>query len=152
MRNSWANLALAIRMLGWRIAIRPLKALVPLPRLVRLMHKPPDARHRPSAREARIVSLSHRLCRGRLREGSCLEQSLLAYRFLSEAGAEPTLVVAVRQGKSALEWHAWVTRDRRPVQETDESLSGYLPVLIFGPHGALEWSSSTAQSLANVRL
>jgi hypothetical protein len=60
--------------------------------------------------------------------------------------------VAVRQGNNALEWHAWVTRDRQPVQETDESLNGYLPVLIFGPDGTLEWSSSTAQSLANVRL
>jgi hypothetical protein len=116
------------------------------------MHKSPQARDRRSTREARIVSLSDRLCRGRLREGSCLERSLLAYRFLSEAGAAPTLVVAVRQGSDMLEWHAWVTRDRRPVQETDESLRGYLPVLIFGPHGALEWSSSTAESLADVRL
>jgi hypothetical protein len=152
MRNRWADLALAVRMLGWRIAIGPLKALVPLPRLVRLMHKPPDARHRPSTSATQIVSLSHWLCRGRLRDGTCLERSLLAYRFLSEAGAEPTLVVAVRQGNNALEWHAWVTRDRQPVQETDESLNGYLPVLIFGPDGTLEWSSSTAQSLANVRL
>jgi hypothetical protein len=152
MRNRGVDLLLAMRMLGWRISIGPLKVLLPLPRLVRLMHKSTDARDRCAAREVRIVSLSHRLCRGRLREGSCLERSLLTYRFLSEAGAEPTLVVAVRQGNDTLEWHAWVTRDRRPVQETDESLSGYLPVLIFGPRGTLEWSSSMAGSLANASL
>jgi len=152
MRNNWADLSLAIRMLGWRLAIRPLKALIPLPQLVRVLHKPPDSRHRHSTREARIVSLSDRLCRGRLREGSCLERSLLTYRFLSEAGAEPTLVIAVRPAGDSLEWHAWVTRDRGPVQETEETLRGYLPVLIFGPRGALEWSSSTAPLLADVRL
>jgi hypothetical protein len=87
-----------------------------------------------------------------LREGSCLERSLLTYRFLAEAGAEPRLVIAVRRGGKSLEWHAWVTRDGQAVHESDESLSGYLPVVIFDTRGAVEWSSSMAGSLTGARL
>jgi hypothetical protein len=152
MRSRWIDLPLAARMLGWRLVIRALKWIVPLPRLVRFMRKAPSSPHRRATREARIVSLSHRLCRGRLREGSCLERSLLAYRFLTEAGADPTLVVAVRSSGDSFEWHAWVTRGGRPVHETDETLRAYLPVVIFDARGAVEWSSSMAGSLAGARL
>jgi hypothetical protein len=141
-----------MRMLGWRLAIRPLKTLVPLPRLVSLLHKPANAPRRDLVLEARIVSFSDRLCRGRLREATCLERSLLTYRFLSGMGVEPKLFVGVRSEGEALEWHAWVTRDARPIHESEESLRGFLPVLIFGSGGALEWSSSMAQSLVDVRL
>jgi Transglutaminase-like superfamily len=152
MSSRLVDLPLAMRMFGWRVAIRPLKGLLPLPRLVRLMRRAPGSPHRRAAREARVVSLSHRLCRGRLREGSCLERSLLTYRFLAEAGAEPRLVIAVRRGGKSLEWHAWVTRDGQAVHESDESLSGYLPVVIFDTRGAVEWSSSMAGSLTGARL
>jgi hypothetical protein len=152
MIRHWRDLPLAIRMVCWRIAIRPLKRLLPLPRLVRLMRKGPGSPHRRANREARIVSLSHRLCRGHLRDGSCLERSLLAYRFLTEAGADPTLVVAVRESDDSFEWHAWVTRDGRPVHETEEALRGYLPVVIFDTRGAVKWSSSMVGSLAGASL
>jgi Transglutaminase-like superfamily len=119
---------------------------------VRLMRKSARSPKRRAAREARIVSFSHRLCRGRLREGSCLERSLLAYRFLSEEGADPTLVVAVRTSGDSFEWHAWVTRDGRPVHESEEALRAYLPVVIFDARGAVKWRSSTAGFLAGARL
>jgi Transglutaminase-like superfamily len=145
--SRWADLPLAIRMLGWRLAIRPLKTVVALPRLVRVVHRPPREKRRRPEREARIISLSDRLCRGRLRQGTCLERSLLAYRFLSEAGAEPTLVVAVRREGDSFEWHAWATRNGRPVHETEGSLRSYLPVVIFDARGALEWSRPTPSFL-----
>jgi hypothetical protein len=151
MRSRWVDLPLAIRMVFWRIAIRSLKGRLPLSRLVHLMHTAPGSPRRRAAREARVVSISHRLCSGRLGEGSCLERSLLTYRFLAQAGADPRLVIAVRRGGKSLEWHAWVTRDRQPVHESEDSLSSYLPVVIFDARGAVEWSSSTAGSLANAR-
>lgn len=98
------------------------------------------------------MSLSERLCRGRLRDATCLERSLLAYRFLAEAGAGPTLTVAVRPNDKSLEWHAWVTRDGQPVHETRASLSGYLPVVVFDSQGSIEWADSTADSVSGLRL
>lgn len=152
MRRRWVDLPLAVRMLGWRLAIGPIKALIPLPRLVRFLCRRPSRGPRRVAREARIVSLSERLCRGRLRDATCLERSLLAYRFLAEAGAGPTLTVAVRPNGKSLEWHAWVTRDGHPVHETPASLSGYLPVVVFDARGRIEWTDSQADSIAGLKL
>ena len=139
-------------MLGWRLAIRPLKTLVPLPRLVRLVWRRAAPVPRRPELEDRIVALSARLCRGRLRDATCLERSLLAYRFLVEAGAGPRLTVAVRPNGDSLQWHAWVTRDGQPIHETQASLNGYLPVVIFDGQGSIEWTDSTAGSAAGLKL
>jgi Transglutaminase-like superfamily len=153
VRDRWHDLSLAVRMLGWRLAIRQAKALLPLPRLVRLISRQPAWRPRRAAGDARIVALSARLCRGRLRDATCLERSLLAYRFLAEAGASPRLTVAVRPNGKSLEWHAWVTPDGgQPVHETEASLHGYLPVVVFDAQGRIEWTDSTAEPVAGLKL
>lgn len=139
-------------MAGWRLAIRPMKALVPLPRLVRLVWRRPALVRRRAAREERIVALSERLCHGRLRDATCLERSLLAYRFLAEAGAGPRLTVAVRPNGKSFEWHAWVSRDGQPIHETEASLHGYLPVVIFDPNANIEWADATDDPVAELKL
>ena len=98
------------------------------------------------------MALSARLCRGRLRDATCLERSLLAYRFLAEGGARPRLTVAVRSNGKSLEWHAWATRDGQPVHETEASLHGYLPVVVFDAQGRIEWTDSTAEPVAGLKL
>jgi Transglutaminase-like superfamily len=131
------NLLLALRMLAWRLILRPLKVFVPLSRLVPLVCRPRTRARRP-AREARILSFADRLCRGRLASGTCLERSLLAYRFLSEAGADPRLVIAVRRENDSFRWHAWVTRDGQPILERAESLKAYIPVVVFDDQGNIQ--------------
>ena len=106
---------LALRMVAWRLAMPMLKWALPLPRLVRLMW----AEGRRSASEAdrqRIVTLVHALYgpRGGRLLDNCLERSLVSYRFLAEAGADPQLVVAVSDAGGALRGHVWVTVDGEP--------------------------------------
>jgi hypothetical protein len=140
------NLLLALRMLGWRLILRPLKVFVPLSRLVPLVCRPRTPRARRPTREARILSFADSLCRGRLASGTCLERSLLAYRFLSEAGADPRLVIAVRRENDSFRWHAWVTRDGQPILERAESLKAYIPVVVFDDQGNIEWTDPAVGS------
>ena len=140
------DLLLALRMLGWRLILRPLKRFVPLSRLVPLVCRPRASEPRRLGREARVLSLADRLCRGRLARGTCLERSLLSYRFLTEAGADAKLVIAVRREDDSLQWHAWVTSHGQPVHEPAESLNAYIPVVVFDGQGSVEWSDPAAGS------
>jgi Transglutaminase-like superfamily len=144
------DVLLALRMLGWRLILRPLKRFVPLSRLVLLVCRPRASEPRRPGREARVLSLADRLCRGRLARGTCLERSLLAYRFLTEAGADPKLIIAVRREDDSFEWHAWVTHDGQPVHERAESLKAYIPVVVFDGQGSIEWSDPAASSASGV--
>ena len=144
------DLPLALRMLGWRLILRPLKRFVPLSRLVPLVCRPRAFEPRRPGREARVLSLADRLCRGRLARGTCLERSLLSYRFLTEAGADPRLIIGVRREDDSYQWHAWVTRDGQPIHERVESLEAYIPVVVFDGQGSIEWSDPAASSASGV--
>ncbi len=73
-------------------------------------------------------------------QGICLERSLLAYRFLSGAGARPDLVVGVRPGGEGMIGHAWVVVGGEPLFEPAASLSEYVSFFSFGRGGALDTS------------
>jgi hypothetical protein len=146
------DLPLALRMLGWRLILRPLKRFVPLSRLVPLVCRPRASEPRRLGREARVLTLADRLCRGRLAQGTCLERSLLSYRFLTEAGADAKLIIAVRREDDSFQWHSWVTRDGQPVHERAESLKTYIPVVVFDGQGSVEWSDPTARSPLGVSI
>jgi hypothetical protein len=125
--------------MGWACVLPLLKRLLPIRPLVRLMWR--DARRLPDpAREERVVVFARWACRViRWRDGgNCLERGLIAYRFLLEAGAEPTLVVGVgRDAAADVIGHAWVLLDGRPAGDSDSTIRGYVPVFAFGPNGAL---------------
>ena len=128
--------SLALRMGAWSILLPVLKRTVPLRRLTRVAWSG-STRTREPARERHIVRLSGALPRLRLprREANCLERSLLAYRFLAQANANPKLVVAVRRSGDDVVGHAWVTIDGRPVHDTEAAVRAYVPLVEFGPHG-----------------
>jgi hypothetical protein len=135
-----ADAALLARMLAWRVSLPLLKHMLALPRLARLMcaRASPDPR-RP-ARERRIATMTAWLYRpgGTLAaRDNCLERSLLAYRYLSREGAEPTLVVGMRRvpNHGEARGHVWVTVDDNPVIDTESSLAAFAPVVSFGPGG-----------------
>ena len=118
-------------MLGWAFALPVLKRTVALPRLVRLMQGNPGA-DRGRARD-RIAALAAWIYDSRFipaRE-NCLERSLIAYRYLGRADADPELVVGTRRGDTEVLGHVWVLVDGLPVHETDETLAGYVPILSF---------------------
>lgn len=128
--------SLALRMAAWSLVLPLLKRFVPLRTLVRLAWAAGTGA-RASARERQVVRLSGALPRLRLprREANCLDRSLLAYRFLAEANANPTLVVAVRRSEDSVVGHAWVTIDGRPVHESEAAVGEYVPLVEFGPGG-----------------
>jgi len=127
---------LALRMGAWSVLLPLLKRLVPLRRLARVAWARSD-RTREPRREREIVRLSAALPRLRLprREANCLERSLLAYRFLAQANADPTLVVAVRRSDDAVVGHAWVTVDGLPVHEREAAVREFVPLVEFGRRG-----------------
>jgi hypothetical protein len=121
---------LLLRAVGWRMALPALKHLVPLPTLVRMMCPGRQRRVR-----TRLESVSFLLAHGgRVAFSSnCLERSLALYRFLTEAGARPRLVMGVAEGSPAIAGHAWIEVDGLPL--ADATTPKYAPVLAFGANG-----------------
>ena len=132
--RSAADVWLAIRMVGWRLVLPVLKWTLPLPRLARLMWAPSSGKEREPAREDRIATLARGLSGRRRRGGrfdNCLERSLVAYRYLSRAGAEPELVVGVSRDEP-VRGHAWVRLDGEPL---GDSVDEFEEMTAFGRDG-----------------
>jgi hypothetical protein len=125
---------LAVRMSSWALALPILKRVVPLQRLAEVMREEGQGPRDPVS-ERQIVALSSVLARlrpPRFRD-NCLERSLLAYRFLGRANADPRLVVGVRIGENGILGHAWVTLDGEPIHESTAAISEFSEVVEFGP-------------------
>ena len=129
--DSW----LAVRTLGWMSVLPVLKRLMPLPRLVRLMWLPARASERHLDGERRTTRVVSRLSRAS--GGNCLERSLILYRYLARANADPNLVVGMGKSDEFL-GHVWVIVDGQPLFESPETLRTYAEVVRFGVGGARE--------------
>ena len=79
--------------------------------------------------ERRTIRIVARL--SRTSGGNCLERSLVLYRYLARANADPHLVVGMARPDEYL-GHVWVTVDGQPLLETPETLGGYTEVVTFG--------------------
>ena len=134
--RSVGDLWLAVRMLVWARALPILKRMVPLPRLVRLAAPARVGESCSSRREWQIVALAQRLCGPLERpDGGCLSRSLLGFRFLGQSGAKPKLTVGVRKEGDRVLAHAWLTVDDRIVNDTEENVGAYRPILTSGFDG-----------------
>ena len=117
---------LAVRMGSWALVLPILKRVVSLQRLADVMRNDGHG-VRNRAYERHVVALSSLL------RGNCLERSLLAYRFLARANAQPRLVVGVRSGENGLLGHAWVTVDGKPIHESPVAVSEFSEIVEFAP-------------------
>jgi hypothetical protein len=70
-------------------------------------------------------------------DGDCLQKSLLLYRELSRAGADPVLVVGFRHGTTSLEGHAWIEIAGAAVADGAHDAGAFVPVLRLGPRGVV---------------
>ena len=113
-------------------ALPLLKRTLPLPRLVRLMWLPARASERHLERERRTARVIRGLCR--TSGGNCLERSLILYRYLARANADPHLVVGIGKPGGFL-GHVWVTVDGQPLLDSPETLREYTEVVRFGAGG-----------------
>jgi hypothetical protein len=152
--RSPADVWLAARMTGWRLAVPLLKWRLPLPRLARLMWTPGRRANRDRAREERVVTLSEALCGphgGRVLD-NCLERSLVSYRFLSQAGAEPELAFGVAKDRdNPVRGHAWVRLDGEPVHDSALALERFEELGAFGQGGVLSPTDARSGAPAPTR-
>ena len=134
---------LAVRVLGWALVLPGLKRVLSVRSLAAIMHRDTHATSRDADRERRIVTFARwgaRLARWKS-GGNCLERGLIAYRYLGEVGARPTLVVGVGRDASGVTGHAWVLVDGQLVGERPSSIQPYTPMFAFGPDGRLDADS-----------
>jgi hypothetical protein len=114
-----------------------LKHLVPLRSLVKWTWcETTGPRDRLAERRltANVLRLSKLL---RMADRDCLQRSLLLYRLLSAAGADPELVVGFREQDGKLIGHAWVLVDGTSLVEPESDLTRFSPLLRFGARGAV---------------
>lgn len=114
-----------------------LKHLIPLPRLASwAWHDPRRDRSGEGAR--RIVDAVVRLSRRvPLADTDCLQRSLVLYRELSRAGAEPILVLGFAKEAAGVRGHAWVEIGEGGTSVIPEDVSSFVRTMSFGPRGRL---------------
>jgi hypothetical protein len=127
------------RILGWSLVLPIAKRTLPLPRLLRLMRPRRRTLQRDPHREAAIASLAAWVFKTRPpgARDNCLERGLVAYRYLSRAGAGPELVLGVAKGTDGVLGHAWVTVDGQPLHDSPATLAGFEPILVVKSDGTL---------------
>jgi hypothetical protein len=128
---------LGARILCWAAFVRVAKYAVPLRTLVRAMSPVPRHGPRNAQRERRIALFADwasRVVRPRS-QGNCLERSLVAYRFLVRAHADPSLIIGFRRDESGVLGHAWVLVDGQPLGESPSSVAAYEIAMSFGRGG-----------------
>jgi Transglutaminase-like superfamily len=122
-------------MLAWRAIMPLLKRVMSLPRLVELMDAGPANGDSRSERQGRIADISQRVFNVFRIEDNCLDLSLVTYRYLAKAGADPRLVIAVRKDGQLTRGHAWVTVAGVPVHDSTERLGDFTSLMTFQPGG-----------------
>jgi hypothetical protein len=126
-----AGWLLVARMLGWRAALPLLRRRMSLTALVELAAHPnaaPDI-----VAQRRVLRFAHAFYRRT--EGTCLERSLLVFRYLGHAGAAPELVVGFMREGEGLIGHAWVEVEGRPLLELEDPTTRYVSIVRFGSDG-----------------
>jgi Transglutaminase-like superfamily len=124
------------RLLPAYVLVGLLKHIIPLRWLVRWAWCPPagprdcEAEHRSAASVLRLSQLIG------LPDRDCLQRSLLLYRLLSRAGADPTLVVGFDRINGRIFGHAWIIVDGHTVIEPEAELLRFSPTFTFGSRGA----------------
>ena len=119
----------------WAAILRPVKHLVPLGTLVRLVHRAPGPRN--ATRAQQVENALKRTGRAPWRPpANCLERSLGAYRMLCAAGAAPQIVVGIRRGAGTrVDGHVWVVVDGHALAEDEAFIASYSRVLAFDADG-----------------
>jgi len=132
-----ADIWLGARILGWAAFVRVAKYAVPLRALVRIASPVPRLGIRDLNQERRIALFSDwasRLVRPRTR-GNCLERSLVSYRYLLRAHADPRLVIGFRHGEHGVLGHAWVLVDGQPLSDSPAVVAEYEVAMSFDSGG-----------------
>jgi hypothetical protein len=134
-----AEFCLAGRMIVWIVALPLLKRVVPIRRLASLMSATRRSTQATHVDEERVCGIAGWLSRRLLPAGRgvCLEQSLVAYRFLSAQGSSPELIIGVGRRDGKFIAHAWIALGGRPIGDSPTAFSDLAPIVAFGPGGTV---------------
>jgi Transglutaminase-like superfamily len=134
------------RLLPAYVLLGLVKHIVPLKWLARWAWCPPVGPRDREAERRLAASVSRLSQLAGLPDRDCLQRSLLLYRVLSRAGAEPTLVVGFDRINGRVLGHAWVIMDGHAVIERETDLLRFSPTFSFGSRGTLlsEWPDPRA--------
>ena len=131
--DSW----LAARILCWAAFVRLAKYAIPLRTLVQMVSPTPREGPRDPCRERQIAVFADwasRIVRPRT-GGNCLERSLVSYRYLVRARADPRLMIGFRRDESGVLGHAWVVVDGQPLSDSPATLAEYQVAMSFDARG-----------------
>ncbi len=128
---------LMVRISSWALVLPVLKRLVPLKSLTNMMWVQAKA-PRMHQQEEKITTLVRWLYTYVFPQNTCLERSLILYRFLSRNNSEPQLVTGMRQTEDRI-WkgHAWIVVDGSPLDESVASVQDFEAFAIFGRDGTM---------------
>jgi len=119
----------------WALVLPVLKRTVPLATLARIMCSGSRSGRSNPERRRLIAALSGLIYSRYSMQSHCLERSLLLYRFLSKAAAEPRLVVGMVKTGKGWQGHAWVLVDGSPFDESPDALRKFCHVVVFSSGG-----------------
>jgi hypothetical protein len=125
------------RLLPSFLAFGVLRHTVSLRTLVRFAWTPARAsrdRRREQQLIAHAVKLGHLFP---MFDRNCLQRSLLLYRELARAGANPELVIGMSTGNDGIRGHAWIVLDDEPLIDTRSTVDAFVPVCVFASRGEL---------------
>jgi len=126
----------ACRLAGTYVAFGALKHVLSLSTLARLSWREPRRTLDPAG-EQRVIGRAIWVRRAiGCTDRDCLQRSLVLYRELSRAGADPTLMVGFSKTGGGLRGHAWVVARGRAVAEPPDEVADFVPAFRFGRGGA----------------
>ena len=139
-----ADLFLLLRIFLWSLVLPALKRVVPVRRLAPFLWSK-SARERTHIQEMKIAAVVRWIYififPG---DTSCLQRSLLLYRYLSKNNSDPVLVTGMRRTEDQ-NWkgHAWILVDGKPFGESAATIQDFQPLITFGTQGIMKQVDST---------
>jgi hypothetical protein len=141
-KDAW----LVMRILSWAFLLPILKRLVPLKKLSPWMWSEPGSSQDPDYEQKLSTMVRWIYIFIFDDEKSCLERSLLLYRYLSRINRNPQLITGMRRTEAGT-WkgHAWIELDGKPFQERTAHIQDFRPMMVFGPNGSMKVLSDSAE-------
>ena len=145
-------LAIVLQFWAWAAVLRPLKHLMSMRWLVRLVRSRRTCERDPARASAIVRYMSAQGRFPRRAPANCYERSLVAYRLLATAGAQPELRIGVRRpGEGSLDGHVWVVLEGQPVAEAAAFIDRFTPILRVDAAGHFEPLGSTSTPAGDQR-
>lgn len=134
---------LILRVSSWALILPLLKRTIPLKTLARVLWNSSE-RSRNFSQELKIAKIVQWIYAfAYSKDKSCLQRSLLLYRYLSMNNSGPQLITGMkRDADKTWKGHAWILVDGKPFADFESNASEFQPLVAFEKEGAMRKLSS----------